>query len=130
MHPWCLAEKHIWTTTVPLLFFQIVEYYHPERVIQQFGLLQRCPKWPTENLDKSVHCVKLIGKSGVIWLMQYGQYYRLWNMRAELVVGDDNFDIGVEYTTWYQQHGHLFMTSEAAAHMYQVIILTFSIILH
>ena len=98
--------------------------------MQQFGLLQRCSKWLTDNLDKSVHCVKLIGKSGVNWLMQYGQYYQLWNMRAKLVVGDDNFDLGVEYTTWYQQYGHLFTTPEAVAQMYRVIILAFLIILH
>ena len=90
LHPWCLVEKHLWTTTAPLLCFQIVKYYHPESVMRQFGLLQRCPKWPTDNLDKSMHCVKLTGKSGVNWLTQHGQYYQLWNMQAELVVGDDN----------------------------------------
>ncbi|XP_075634718.1 uncharacterized protein LOC142607177 isoform X2 [Castanea sativa] len=65
LHPWCLVGKHIWLTTALLLCFQIVEYYHPERVMRQFGLLQRCPKWPTDNFDKSVHCVKLTGKAGV-----------------------------------------------------------------
>ena len=127
LHPWCLAEKHIWTTTAPLLCFQ---YYHLERVMQQFGLLQRCPKWPTDNLDKSMHCVKLTGKSDVNWLTKHAQYYQFWNMQAELLVGDDHFDSNVDYATWYQQNGHLFTTLEAAAHMYQVIILAFSIILH
>ena len=127
LHPWCLAEKYIWITTAPLLCFQIVEYYHPEKVMQQFGLLQRCPKWPTDNLDKSVHCVKLTRMSGVNW---HTQYYRLWNEHAKNVVGDDNFHLGVDYTTWYHQHGHLFTTLEVAAHMYQVIILAFSIPLH
>ena len=130
MHPWCLAKRNIWTTTAPLLCFQIVEYYHPERVMQQFGLLQRCPRWLTDNLDKSVHCVKLTGKSTVNWKTQHEQYYQRWNMWAELLVGDDYFDSSVDYTTWYQQNGHLFTTPEAAAHMYQVIILAFSIILH
>ena len=125
-----LQKKNLWTTAAPLLCFQIVEYYHPERVMRQFGLLQKCLKWPTDNLDKSVHYVKMIGKSGINWLDKHAQYYRLWNMRAEHVVGDDNFDLGVDYTTWYHQHSHLFTTPEAAAHMYQVIILAFSIILH
>ena len=98
--------------------------------MRQFGLLQKCLKWPTDNLDKSVHYVKMIGKSGINWLDKHAQYYRFWNMRAEHVVGDDNFDLGVDYTTWYHQHSHLFTTPEAAAHMYQVIILAFSIILH
>ena len=39
-------------------------------------------------------------------------------MQAEHVVGDANFDLGVDYTTWYNQNGHLFTTLEAAAHMY------------
>ena len=86
--------------------------------MQQFGLLQRCPKWPTDNLDKSMHCVKLIGKSDVNWLTKHAQYYQFWNMQAEHVVGDANFDLGVDYTTWYNQNGHLFTTLEAAAHMY------------
>ena len=101
LHPWCLAEKHIWTTTMSLLCFQIVEYYHPERVIRQFGLLRRCPKWPTDNFDKFVHCVKLTGKSSVNW---HTQYYRFWNEQAENVVGDDNFHLGVDYTTWSPIH--------------------------
>ena len=121
LHPWCFAEKNLWTTTAPLLCFQIVEYYHPERVMQQFGLLQQCPKWPTDNFDKSVHCVKMTGKSGANWLDKHAHYYRLWNMRAEHVVGDDNFILGVDYTIWYHQNGHLFTTPEAAAHMYQVV---------
>ena len=124
------CRKNIWTTTAPLLCFQIVEYYHPERVMQQFGLLQRCPRWPTDNLDKSVHCINLTGKSTVNWRRQHDQYYQRWNMRAELLVGDDHFDSSVDYATWYQQNGHLFTTPEAAAHIYQVIILAFSIILH
>ena len=115
----------MWTTTVPLLYFQIVEYYHPERVMQQFRLLQRCPKWLTDNFNKSVHYVKLTGKSGVNWRRQHAQYYRLWNERAQNVVRDDNFHSGVDYTTWYHQHSHLFTTPEAVAHMYQVIILAF-----
>ncbi|KAK9998804.1 hypothetical protein SO802_018407 [Lithocarpus litseifolius] len=88
---WCLAKKHIWMTTAPLLCFQIVEYYHLERVVQQFGLLQRCPKCPTDNFDKSVHCVKMTGKSGVNWSRKHAHYYRLWNERAQKQVGDDNF---------------------------------------
>ena len=32
----------------------------------------------------------MIGKFGVNWLDKHEQYYQLWNMRAELVVGDDN----------------------------------------
>ncbi|KAK9987601.1 hypothetical protein SO802_027840 [Lithocarpus litseifolius] len=93
LHDWCLAEKHIWMTTAPLLCFQIVEYYHPERVMQQFGLLQRCPKWPTDNFDKSVHCVKMTGKSGVNWSSKHAHYYQLWNERAQRQVGDDNFQL-------------------------------------
>ena len=121
LHPWCLAEKNLWTTMAPLLCFQIVEYYHPEQVMRQFRLLQQCPKWPTDNFDKSVHCVKMTRKSGVNWLEKHEHYYRLWNMRAKHVVVDDNFNLGVDYTTWYHQNGHLFTTPEAAAHMYQVV---------
>ena len=77
--------------------------------------------WPTDNFDKSVHCVKMTGKSGVNWLEKHEHYYRLWNMRAEHVVGDDNFNLGVDYTIWYHQNGHLFTTPEVAAHMYQVV---------
>ena len=100
LHPWCLVEKHLWTTTAPLLCFQIVKYYHPESVMRQFGLLQRCPKCP-DNFDKSMHCVKLTGKFGVNWLRKHAQNYRLWHERAEHVVGVDNFHLDVDYITWY-----------------------------
>ena len=68
----------------------------------------------------------MTGKSGANWLEKRAHYYRFWNVRAEHVVGDDNFILGVYYTTWYHQNGHLFTYVEAVAHMYQVVI----IILH
>ena len=91
------------------------------------GCCEDVQSGPLTNFDKFVYCVKLTGKSSVNW---HTQYYRLWNEHAENVVGDDNFHLGVDYTTWYHQHGHLFTTLEVAAHMYQVIILAFSIPLH
>ena len=65
-----------------------------------------------------MHCVKLTGKSDVNWCRQHAKYYRLWNDQAQNIVGDNNFHLGVNYTTWYHQHGRLFKTLEAAAHMY------------
>ena len=47
-----------------------------------------------------MHCVKLTGKSDVNWCRQHAKYYRLWNERAQNIVGDNNFHLGVNYTTW------------------------------
>ncbi|KAK7818119.1 hypothetical protein CFP56_041806 [Quercus suber] len=61
----------------------------------------------------------MTGKSNVNWLVRHAQYYRLWNTRTEHVVRDEHFELDVDYAIWYQQNGHLFMTPEAAAHVYQ-----------
>ena len=58
--PYCIAGRHIWRATVPLIYFWIVEDHHPERVFRQFGMKQV----PLDIVDTSVdlHRISLQGK--------------------------------------------------------------------
>uniref|UniRef100_A0A7N2LRF3 Aminotransferase-like plant mobile domain-containing protein n=1 Tax=Quercus lobata TaxID=97700 RepID=A0A7N2LRF3_QUELO len=75
------------------------------------AVLPNCRVLPPRKSHATVWVVAKMSK--------HDQYYERWNMRAELLVGDDHFDSSVDYATWYQQNGHLFTTPEAAAHIYQ-----------
>ncbi|KAK9995457.1 hypothetical protein SO802_020143 [Lithocarpus litseifolius] len=38
--PWCVAGRVVWTATVPLVCFHLVELHTPDRVVRQFGMIQ------------------------------------------------------------------------------------------
>ncbi|KAL5787012.1 hypothetical protein ACOSP7_003961 [Xanthoceras sorbifolium] len=39
----CVRDQHLWRTIAPLIFFDIVEWHRPDRVLRQFGLNQEIP---------------------------------------------------------------------------------------
>ena len=41
-----LRDEAYWLTKKPLLYDMVVEEYHPERVMRQFGRYQTSPLWP------------------------------------------------------------------------------------
>ena len=51
----CLVDQDIWQTMSPLIFFYIVEWHCPKRVLQQFGVMQGIP--PTFSLDIDLHSI-------------------------------------------------------------------------
>ena len=47
------AGQHIWRAEVPLIYFWIVEWHHPERVLRQFRMKQ--PKFSMPKIPKTFH---------------------------------------------------------------------------
>ncbi|KAL9688171.1 hypothetical protein QQ045_032587 [Rhodiola kirilowii] len=46
LHLVCLELRELWTADVPLICFNIVEWYHPFRVMRQFGWKKMIPPTP------------------------------------------------------------------------------------
>ncbi|XP_075665675.1 serine/threonine-protein phosphatase 7 long form homolog [Castanea sativa] len=40
---WCVAGRAVWTATVPLVCFHLVEKHTPDCVVRQFGMIQEIP---------------------------------------------------------------------------------------
>ncbi|RVW34266.1 Serine/threonine-protein phosphatase 7 long form-like [Vitis vinifera] len=61
----CLADQDIWRTMSPLIFFDIVEWHRPERVLRQFGLIQGIPSTPP--IDSDLHSIDRRGRPQFDW---------------------------------------------------------------
>ncbi|XP_019240024.1 PREDICTED: serine/threonine-protein phosphatase 7 long form homolog [Nicotiana attenuata] len=83
LHACCSVDRLIWSTSVPLIFWDFVEYHATERVLRQFGRPQaipRDPRWePThyQRDDRSNMDRQYVG-----WLQQQIDY---WEDRAERI---------------------------------------------
>ena len=87
---WCVAGRAVWTATVLLVSFHLVEKYTPDRVVRQFGMIQEIPR----NVDTVImlHAIDLRGKVGVDWMRKHVVYIMEWGnclqRRCEAVLGD------------------------------------------
>ncbi|KAL9667450.1 hypothetical protein QQ045_001809 [Rhodiola kirilowii] len=46
LHPLWLESRKLWTADVPLIYFNIIEWHHPIRVMRHFGWKQSIPPAP------------------------------------------------------------------------------------
>ncbi|KAF3963547.1 hypothetical protein CMV_012072 [Castanea mollissima] len=79
--PWCIAGRAVWTATVPLVCFHLVEKHTPDRVVRQFRMIQEIPC--NVDTDTVLHAIDLRGK------------------RCEAVLGD--MPPQHEYFDWYKR---------------------------
>ena len=64
----------MWRSKVPLIFFWLIEFHLPDRVLQQFGLNQEQP----EDVDAR-------GKVEKNWKVEHAVHIQKWNDRSEYV---------------------------------------------
>ena len=88
--PWCVAGRAVWTATVPLVCFHLVEKHTPDRVVRQFGMIQEI----LDDVDTDIvlHAIDLRGKVGVDWMRKHALHLLHWGNRLErccqAVLGD------------------------------------------
>ena len=101
--PWCIAGRVVWTATVPLVCFHIVEKHTPNRVVRQFGMIQEIPR----NVDTNtiLHTIDLKGKVGVDLMWKHTMHIMEWGnrlqQRCEAVLGD--MPPQHEYFDWFKR---------------------------
>ena len=88
--PRCVAGRAVWTATVTLVCFHLVEKHTPDRVVRQFGMIQEIPN--DVDTDTVLHAIDLRGKVGVDWMRKHALYLLHWGNRLErccqAVLGD------------------------------------------
>uniref|UniRef100_A0A7N2RFD4 Aminotransferase-like plant mobile domain-containing protein n=1 Tax=Quercus lobata TaxID=97700 RepID=A0A7N2RFD4_QUELO len=101
--PWCVAGRAVWTATVPLVCFHLVEKHTPDRVVRQFGMIQEIPR--AVNTDRVLHGIDLRGKIGVNWMQKHAAHILEWgyrfDRRCEAVLGD--MPPEHEYHDWFKR---------------------------
>ena len=100
---WCVAGRAVWTTTVPLVCFHLVEIHTLDRVVRQFGMIQEI----SCNVDTNrvLHGIDLRGKIGVNWMQKHAMHIPEWGnrlyRRCEAVLGD--MPPQHEYHDWFKR---------------------------
>ena len=88
--PWCVARRVVWTATVPLVCFHLVEIHTPNRVVHQFGMIQEI--FRDVDIDTVLHAIDLRGKVGVDWMRKHAMHITEWGnclqRRCQAMLGD------------------------------------------
>ena len=88
--PWCVAGRAVWTATVPLVCFHLVERHTPDRVVRQFRMIQEIPR--DVDTDRVLHGIDLRGKVDVDWMQKHVMHINEWGSRlqrrCEVALGD------------------------------------------
>ena len=96
----------------PLIFFDIVEWHHLERVLLQFGLIQ-CIHL-TSYVDSDLHSIDRRGRPQFDWRLYHERYVALWEARGDHIVTaepiEPHMDYHALYMTWYRRITRRFIT--------------------
>lgn len=86
-----VENTQIWTSSVPLLCYSVMEIHAPERVLRQFGLIQ------IEPIDRKQYDHRDgRGRWGTDWTQVYAEYIQWWNESEEHVYTPPDQDINEE----------------------------------
>ncbi|XP_052488036.1 serine/threonine-protein phosphatase 7 long form homolog [Gossypium raimondii] len=101
-----LVDSHIWCTNTPIINFNVVEWYHGDRVLRQFGCIQPIPD-PLCQLGDD-HGLTKRGRVQLDWGIKHRKFVALWNDRLcripQMVMATD-LQPSLEYTQWYHSCG-------------------------
>ncbi|XP_012472484.2 serine/threonine-protein phosphatase 7 long form homolog [Gossypium raimondii] len=92
----------MWCTNAPIINFNVVEWYHGDRVLRQFVCIQYIPDQPCEV--GAVHGINKRGKLQLDWRVKHQKFVALWNdrmgRRPQMVMAY-SLQPSLEYIQWY-----------------------------
>lgn len=116
--PVCRDHPELFRAKVPLIYFNVVEWHRPDRVMRQFGLQQHIPEiTPAEVQDHArLHKITRKGAQGERrWTAMHQNMIALWNNRVPFVRREDQPVVNVsQYMAWYRQITRRFITTPFA----------------
>ncbi|KAG8486816.1 hypothetical protein CXB51_020282 [Gossypium anomalum] len=101
------VDSQCWCTNAPIISFNIVEWYHGDRVLRQFGCIQYIPN-PPMQVGEEVHGKNKRGRHGQHWGVTHRRYIAVWESRmARRPQIDMSSDLrpSLEYIQWYFSMG-------------------------
>ncbi|XP_050237841.1 uncharacterized protein LOC126687340 [Mercurialis annua] len=111
---YCFEGSHFWRARVPLIYFHIIEWHQPDRVLQQFGLVQPIPEAPLQQ--PIMHGVQYRGSSDFQAL--FSEYIDIWDCRERYVVHGRVLEhpphFHSEYMDWYRLVSRRWITHRGA----------------
>ncbi|KAL0354156.1 UNVERIFIED_CONTAM: Serine/threonine-protein phosphatase 7 long form [Sesamum angustifolium] len=107
-------NPQLWRSICPLIFYEIVEMHHPERVLRQFGIMQNISDQP-DTRDMSLHKITRSNRTGTDWVLQHILYITRWQRRYDTVIQrqpiSNRRDTDRGYWKWYNNITRHFISS-------------------
>ncbi|KAD3640445.1 hypothetical protein E3N88_29668 [Mikania micrantha] len=84
----CMSGIRSWQSECFLIYWDVVKFHTPQRVMRQFGMVQRIPDpIPLSfNEHMKLHSISRSGKPEKKWRNIHSQFLSVWNQRWENVV--------------------------------------------
>ena len=79
--PWYVAGRAVWTATVSLVRFHLVEKHTSDRVVRQFGMIHEIPL--DVDTDTVLHDIDLRGKVDIDWMRKHAGHIMEWGNRLQ-----------------------------------------------
>ncbi|XP_073051629.1 serine/threonine-protein phosphatase 7 long form homolog isoform X2 [Primulina eburnea] len=96
-------QGEIWRCVCPLICFDIVEMYRPNRVLRQFGMRQRIPEPATDGDD--LHNLSRVGHRNFDWKEFHSGPIEIWKNKETHIVEDmlvsGHMMVDYQYKKWY-----------------------------
>ncbi|KAL5159341.1 Serine/threonine-protein phosphatase 7 long form [Glycine soja] len=113
----CLIGSVAWCAVVPLIYFHVVEWHQPDRVLQQFGMQQPIPESPSQ--PQNIHGLTLKGKQDENWFQLLAPMISQWNNRADFRVDiyprqEGLLSFNSDYMVWYRRKIKMFVDQNNA----------------
>ncbi|CDP12451.1 unnamed protein product [Coffea canephora] len=115
---YCKRGERIWRARLPLIFWYIIEFHCPDRVMRQFGMRQEVPE-PVDTNRGGLHQLDLSGYPGRNWADFHKGWIGYWNARATAEVPGvptTTFRPSNAYLEWYHNHTILYITPPIQQH--------------
>ncbi|XP_051135099.1 serine/threonine-protein phosphatase 7 long form homolog [Andrographis paniculata] len=113
---YCISGRRIWQSVSPLICFDVVEFYHPDRVLRQFGQQQPIPVACDTIPD--IHLTDRRGRQNYDWAHHHKQFVDMWAARCDRVVTSPPIECPVDqnnpYIIWYRQITRLLIGNPAS----------------
>ncbi|KAD4386063.1 hypothetical protein E3N88_26232 [Mikania micrantha] len=84
----CSSGIHSWQSECYVIYWDVVEFYTPQRVMRQFGMVQHIPSpFPLSiNDHMKLHTLTRSGKPERNWMNTHSEYVTVWNQRWQNVI--------------------------------------------
>ncbi|OEL29924.1 hypothetical protein BAE44_0009055, partial [Dichanthelium oligosanthes] len=120
LSPMCRRDSEYWRLNAPIIYYHVVEWHLPIRVMRQFGRLQH-PNVEHPNTSRDLHKIDRRKFRGAInWAEKHQVYVQAWANRFHLRMDYNSGpvhrpDVYKQYLVWLHQNSRFTIKAPIAA---------------
>ncbi|KAD4178862.1 hypothetical protein E3N88_27453 [Mikania micrantha] len=122
----CTSGIRSWQSECYVIYWDVVEFYTPQRVMRQFGMVQHIPSpFPLSiNDHMKLHTLTRSGKPERNWMNTHLEYVTVWNQRWQNVIQGvlcATPTVEPNYMQWFWSRTILYITNPKSQEVMQPV---------